>query len=141
MLQWLYFGVDLDQLRQHMRTFRSEFPHVSILIHLDDGAIYMLGSDAPITWDAATVSRFLESPQAKADVGGAADSASLPEKPWADILAGMRWLQDDQVDRFVGAGPLITDDRPLTEYYLLHQLGHRDSQEVTGTMLRALAPR
>ncbi|HEY8692571.1 MAG TPA: fused MFS/spermidine synthase [Chloroflexota bacterium] len=142
MLQWLYFGVDPDQLRQHMRTFRSEFRHVLVLINLDDAAIYMLGSDAPITWDAATVSRFLESPEAKADIAGAPDSSSLPEKPWSEILAGMRWLEDDQVDRFVGDGPMITDDHPLTEYYLLHELTHRGENEgVTGTMLRALGTR
>jgi spermidine synthase len=138
MLQWLYFGIDLDQLREHVRTFRAEFPHVLILIHLDDAAIYMLGSDAPITWDAATVSRILESPAAKADMAGASDSASLPAQPWADTLAGMRWLQDDEVDRFAGAGPAITDDHPLTEYYLLHQLGHRNGEDLTGTMLRGL---
>ncbi|MFI5266124.1 MAG: fused MFS/spermidine synthase [Chloroflexota bacterium] len=141
MLQWLYFGIDLDQLRQHLRTFRSQFHHVLVLIHLDDAAIYMLGSDAPITWDAATVSRILESPGARADIGGASDSASLPQKPWADILASMRWLQDDEVDRFAGDGPVITDDHPLTEYYLLHQLSHRDSEELTGAMLRGLAAR
>lgn len=142
MLQWLYFGLDLDQLRQHMRTFRSEFPHMLVFIHLDDGAIYMLGSDAPITWDAATVSRFLESPQAKADLALTSDADSLPDKPWADILAGMRWLQEDEVDRFTGPGPLITDDRPATAYYLLHQVIHRgQEQDVTGSMLRALTSR
>jgi spermidine synthase len=138
MLQWLYFGIDLDQLREHVRTFRAEFPHVLILIHLDDAAIYMLGSDAPITWDAATVSRILESPAAKADMAGASDSASLPAQPWAETLAGMHWLQDDEVDRFAGAGAAITDDHPLTEYYLLHQLGHRNGEDLTGTMLRGL---
>jgi spermidine synthase len=141
MLQWLYFGIDLDQLRQHLRTFRSQFRHVQILIHLDDAAIYMLGSDAPITWDAATVSRILESPAAKADIDGASDSASLPDEPWAETLAGMRWLADEEVDRFAGDGPFITDDHPLTAYYALHRLAHRgDGQELDGTMLRAIAP-
>ena len=141
MLQWLYFGVDLDQLRQHMRTFRSVFPHVLILMNFNDDAIYMLGSDAPIGWDTATVTRFLESPVAMKDIAGAPNSSYLPSGPWAEILATMRWLQDGEVDRFVGNGPMITDDHPLTEYYLLHGLGHRGEEPLTGATLRALAPR
>jgi spermidine synthase len=139
MLQWLYFGIDLEQLKEHIRTFRSEFPHVLILIHLDDAAIYMLGSDAPINFDAATVSRFLDTAQAKEDIDGAPDSDVLPDQPWSETLEGMRWIQDDEVDRFVGAGPLITDDHPVTEYYLLHDLSHRgQDDELTGTMLREM---
>jgi spermidine synthase len=138
MLQWLYFGIDLDQLREHIRTFRSQFPHVLILIHLDDAAIYMFGSDAPIGWDDATVNRIMESPQAKADIGATSDADALPDQPWTETLAGMRWLQDGEVDRFVGDGPLITDDRPLTEYYFLHDLAHRGAAEPTGDQLRAL---
>ena len=138
MLQWLYFGIDLDQLREHIRTFRSQFPHVLILIHLDDAAIYMFGSDAPIGWDDATVTRILESPEAKADIGATSDAGALPNKPWTEILAGMRWLQDGEVDRFVGDGPLITDDHPTTEYYLLHDLAYRGESEPTGEMLRGL---
>jgi spermidine synthase len=138
MQQWLYFGVDLEQLKEHIRTFRSVFPHVTILIHLDDAAIYMLGSDQPITWDAATVSRFLDTPQAKEDIAGAPDSDALPDESWPDILNGMRWIQDEEVDRFVGDGPLITDDHPLTEYYLLHDLTHRGEEQLTGAMLREM---
>jgi len=142
MLQWLYFGIDLDQLQAHIRTFRSEFLHVTILLHLDDAAIYMFGSDDPIAWDDATVSRFLETPQAKEDIAGAYDSYAIPDQPWSEILNGMRWIQDDQIDRFVGAGPMITDDHPLTEYYLLHQWQHRnDNLELTGAMLRELTAR
>ena len=139
MLQWLYFGINTDQLREHIRTFRSQFPHVLILIHLDDAAIYMFGSDAPIGWDDATVNRIMESPQAKADIGATSDADSLPDQPWTQTLAGMRWLQDGEVDRFVGDGPVITDDHPLTEYYFLHDLAHRGEADPTGEQLRALA--
>jgi spermidine synthase len=138
MLQWLYFGLDIHQLRQHMRTFRAEFPHMLVLINFNGEAIYMLGSDAPITWDAATVSRILESPEARADIANAPNAFVVAPRPWADILAGMRWLQDEEVDRFVGEGPLITDDQPLTEYYLLHALRNRGQPPLTGELLREL---
>jgi spermidine synthase len=141
MLQWVYFGVDLPQLEEHIRTFRSEFPHVTIFIHLDDGAMYLLGSDAPITWDAATVSRFLETPAAQADLALTSDRDSLPNKPWAEIIEGMRWISDGDIDRFVSSGPLITDDHPLTEYYLLHEMQNRGHPDVTGDLLRELTAR
>jgi spermidine synthase len=139
MMQWLYFGVDLEQLREHLRTFRSQFAHVLILISPRHGGLYMLGSDAPITWDAATAARILGSPQAAADIGNAPDYQYLPKQSLPAILDGMYWMQDAEVDRFVGDGPMITDDHPLTEYYLLHQLFNRGhDQTVTEAVLRRL---
>jgi hypothetical protein len=52
----------------------------------------------------------------------------------------MRWLRDGQVDRFAGGAPLITDDRPRSEYYLLQQAFAGDRRHVTARQLRHLAP-
>lgn len=52
----------------------------------------------------------------------------------------LEWLQDLQVDAFVGPGPLITDDQPRTEYYLLRTALMTDKADVSEGMLRALAP-
>jgi spermidine synthase len=49
MLQWLSFGVNLDLLREHLRTFRSVFPHVLVVISPMHGGLYMLGSDGTST--------------------------------------------------------------------------------------------
>jgi spermidine synthase len=141
MLQWLPFGVDLDQLREHIRTFRSVFPHVMILMSLRHGGIYMLGSDAPITWDAASVARFLDTPQATADIDGAPDFRYLPKEFWPQLFDSMYWMKDSQIDSFVGDGPMITDDHPLTEYYMLHDLSSSGSQSnVNEAVLRRLWP-
>jgi spermidine synthase len=139
MLQWLYFGVDLDQFREHLRTFRSVFPHMLVLFTPRSGGVYLLGSDDPISWTRASVSQFLESAQATVDIAGTPDAAYLPGGSWADRIQRMVWLQDAQVDRFVGAGTVITDDHPLTEYYLLHQL-FAGGPNVTEARLRQLAP-
>lgn len=139
MLQWLYFGVDLDQFREHLRTFRSVFPQVLVLFSARSGGVYMLGSDDPITWTDASASRFLGSPQAVADVESAPDAPYLPPGSWTERIHRMAWLQDAQVDRFVGAGTIITDDHPLTEYYLLHQV-FDSGPRVTEALLRRLAP-
>jgi hypothetical protein len=99
----------------------------------------MLGSDDSITWTDPSVSQFLGSSQAVADIAGAPDAAYLPAGSWADRLRAMTWLRDGQVDRFAGAGSIITDDHPLTEYYLLHQL-FDGGPSVTEARLRTLAP-
>jgi spermidine synthase len=141
MLQWLYFGLDMDQFREHLRSFRSAFPHVSILISPRGGGIYMLGSDSLITWDDATVDRFLGTSQAATDLRDAPDFQYLPKLSWPEILRHALWLRDDEVDRFAGSGPMITDDAPLTEYYMLHALLTPNSEiHVTEAALRALWP-
>lgn len=139
MLQWLYFGVDLDQFREHMRTFRSVFANVLVLFTPRSGGVYLLGSDGPIAWTDATVSQILGTPKAVADIANAPDAAYLPAGSWADRIEQMVWLKDAQVDRFVGSGSIITDDHPLTEYYLLHQLFDA-GPAVTEARLRRLAP-
>jgi spermidine synthase len=140
MLQWLYFGLDMEQFKEHLRSFRSAFVHTSILISPRGGGIYMLGSDAPITWDAATVSRFMDTPQASADLHEAPDFRYLPEGTWPQLIDRALWLRDGQVDQFTGPGPMITDDFPLTAYYLLHDLFTPDSTHVSEAVLRRLWP-
>lgn len=142
-LEWLYFGgQDLQQLREKLRTFSSEFPHV-VAMMLGGSAIgiYMLGSDQPITWSAATVDRVLGTPSAATDMAQAPDAAGLPLEPWPQILDGMVWLRDGQVSGFAGRGPLISDDHPVTEYYVLHELfrGSGDPT-VSASLLRRLSP-
>ena len=141
MLQWLYYAVDVSELREHLHTFRSVFPHVSVLLSPLHGGLYMLGSDGNLGWDSATASRVLGSAQATRDLRTAPDYGAIAGRPWPQILAGMRWMQDGEVDRFAGSAPLITDDRPRTEYYILHHLfAARDDRDVTEARLRKLWP-
>jgi spermidine synthase len=141
MLQWLYFGLDMDQFKEHLRTFRSAFAHTSILISPRGGGVHMLGSDAPITWDDATVERFMDTEQASVDLHGAPDYRYLPAGTWPQLIDHALWLRDGDVDQFAGTGPMITDDQPLTEYYLLHHLFTPDSgTHVTEAVLRRLWP-
>jgi spermidine synthase len=141
MMEWLYFGVNADQLREHLRTFRSVFPHVLVLISPMHGGVYMIGSDSDISWSASTADRIMGSPQAMQDITSAPDYWKIAGRSWPDVLAGMRWLKDGDVDRFAAGAPMITDDRPRTEYYLLHQLFIPGfGRYVTEADLRRLAP-
>jgi predicted membrane-bound spermidine synthase len=140
MLEWMFFGgQDVEQVREQLRTFSSVFPHVLLLMSPLGGGVFVLGSDTPLTWDAASVSKILGSSSAAADIDGAPNASGLPREAWLTLLDSMVWLRDGQVTRFAGDVPLITDDQPLTEYYLLHQLfPGADDPLVTESLLRRL---
>jgi spermidine synthase len=141
MLEWLYMGVNLDELKEHLRTFRSVFPHVLVLISPMHGGVYMLGSDGDISWNNDTVSQILGAPKALEDLGSAPDYQSIAGRPWPSVLASTLWMRDSDVDRFTGNGPLITDDHPLTEYFLLnHLFNPAADRNVTEARLRELWP-
>jgi len=59
MMQWVYSGSGLtvDELRSHAKTFKSVFPHVTIVFSPMAGAngVLMLGSDDPITLTPAGI--------------------------------------------------------------------------------------
>ena len=46
----------------------------------------------------------------------------------------------DELRAVVGDGPLITDDRPLPEYFILRRLQDPDAARLTLRALRALGP-
>lgn len=141
MLEWLYFGVNLDELREHLHTFRSVFPHVVVLISPLHGGLYMLGSDGDINWNTDTASQILGSSKALQDIGDATDYRFIAGRSWPGVLASMRGMQDGDINRFAGDAPLIADDHPLTEYYLLRQMFNaRDDRNVTEARLRELWP-
>jgi hypothetical protein len=45
---------------------------------------------------------------------------------WIDVIAAQTWLDDASARAYVGDGPLITDDRPRPEYFLLRRLAGFD---------------
>jgi hypothetical protein len=104
------------------------------------GGLYLMGSDGDISWDSATASRLLESPEAMRDIGDAPDYYRIAGRSWLSILASMQWLKDGDVDRFSGDARLITDDHPRTEYYLLRQMFASGDQSVSEARLRKLGP-
>jgi len=41
---------------------------------------------------------------------------------WVRVIARQTWLTGDAVRQTAGPGPLITDDHPRPEYFLLRRL-------------------
>jgi len=106
-----------------LRTFRSEFRHMMVVYAPKTFGTYVLGSQAPISFSSAAIQKVFGSPAAQADLAGAPDFAAHSATQWESIIHGNIWLTDNQVNAYTGAGPLITDDHPLTEYFMLDGFG------------------
>jgi spermidine synthase len=126
MMQWVPYGAALDEFKAHLRTFRSVFAHVSMVFGPGGYGLYMMGSDQPMVFDDATIREVLGRPGILADISSAYDSPAKTIDAWVARIDALRWIADDEVDKFVGSGPLITDDHPLPEYFLLRKLFNRD---------------
>jgi spermidine synthase len=126
MMQWVPYGAALDEFKAHLRTFRSVFAHVSMVFGPGGYGLYMMGSDQPMVFDDPTIREVLGRPGILADISSAYDSPAKTIDAWVARIDALRWIADDEVDKFVGSGPLITDDHPLPEYFLLRKLFNRD---------------
>ena len=141
MMQWLPTGATLDEFRGQLRTFRSVFPHVTTLFGPGGYGMYMLGSDQPLVFNDQQTAEVLSRPGILEDISSAYDSRIHSLDAWIQRIDELRWISDAQVDAFVGDGPLITDDRPLPEYFLLrHWLFEPNEPHVDPNRLRAAAP-
>ncbi|MGH2511398.1 MAG: hypothetical protein ACRDGQ_01785, partial [Candidatus Limnocylindrales bacterium] len=102
--------------------------------------MYMLGSDQPIAFDPAAIESVLARPGVVEDLSSAVDSPDHDLAGWIAKIPQLVWLQGDQVTRFAGSGPLVTDDHPLPEYFLLRHLFGPASPRLSEALLRSLTP-
>jgi spermidine synthase len=137
-LMWFPYLATLDEFKMHLRTFRSAFPHVKVVLSPGGHGAYMLGSSAPLVFDAAYLASLLGSPSAQADFATAPDDPHLDGAGWATAIRSDDWITDSAVDAFVGNGPVITDDHPVSEYFLIRALTATDHASISNDRLRAL---
>ena len=64
----------------------------------------------------------LERPGVLADISSAYDSPETTLEGWGAFIPRLVRLSGADVAARAGDGPLITDDRPLPEYFLLRRL-------------------
>jgi spermidine synthase len=140
MMQWLpWSGQTLEEFLAHVRSFRVVFPQVLIAFGPGGYGVFMLGSDDPITFDPANVAAILARPGVTEDLSSAYDSPEHDAAGWAARIPSLVWISGDEVRRVVGDGPLITDDRPLPEYFLLRHAFGPPSPRVSPTLLLQLS--
>jgi spermidine synthase len=111
--------VQYDDRKLLIRTFRASFRYVTVIRGLAPYGMYMVGSQAPIHLRAKDIMRVFGTRAARVDLAGAPDFHAVPTAAWPGILDKLVWMRNSQVTRFVGSGPLLTDDHPLIEYSLL----------------------
>ena len=140
MMQWIPYGSTLDEFKAHVRTYRNVFPHVIIAFGTGNFGLFMLGSDQPIAFDPAMIRQVLSRPRIVDDLSSAFDSPQHTLDGWASLIPTLVWIQGDQVAKFAGDGPLVTDDHPLPEYFLLRDMFGPSSPSATKALLEAMAP-
>jgi len=142
MMQWVpWSSQTMDELLAHMRSFKSVFPEVAIVFGPGGYGLFMLGSDEPITFDQADLEAVLARPGVTEDLSSAFDSPAHDAAAWARKIPSLVWISGDDVERVLGTGPLITDDRPLPEYFLLRNAFGAKSPPPSAARLRELAAR
>ena len=141
MMQWIpYGGATLYEFKAHLRTFHSVFPHVIIVFGPGGNGLYMLGSRQPISFTSAAIQQVLDRPGVVEDMSSAFDSPRHDLQGWAGYIPTIIWIQGNQVEKFTGSGPLVTDDRPLSEYFLLRRLFGPVSPATSRSLLQSLTP-
>jgi spermidine synthase len=138
MMQWVPNGQTVDEFKAHIRTFRSVFTNVLIAFGPGGYGFLMLGSDEPMALSDDAMIGVLRRPNVLDDLSSAYDSPESTEAGWVQRIHALLWIQGDEVARFAGDGPLITDDRPLPEYFLLRRLFGPPSPQVSRSVLRRL---
>ena len=137
-LLWVPYQDTLPEFREHVRTLTHEFPHVAMAFGPGGGGIYLMGSDQPMALDPAAVRQVLERPGALRDLNATPDgNPSWQAQDWIRALSSDWWLTDQRVRRFGGSGPMITDDHPLSEYYLINRMLSGADEYISTAGLRA----
>jgi predicted membrane-bound spermidine synthase len=135
MMQWLPYGETLDEFKAHVRTFHAVYPNVLIIFGPGGYGFLILGSQQPLQLNEADMLTVLRRPNVLGDLSSAFDSPEHTEAGWVSRIQSLVWIQGDAVARFAGDGPLITDDRPEPEYFLLRRLFGPPSPRVTRDLL------
>ena len=123
MMQWTPYGTTANELKDHIRTFATVFDHVVAVKGFAGYGFYMLGSMQPLSLDPAVAASVLQRPGVLEDISSAFDSPVSTVDGWIDEIRRRTWLVGDEVGTYAGPGPLITDDDPRPEYFLLRDLG------------------
>jgi spermidine synthase len=121
MMQWTPYGTTESDLKEHIRTFATVFPHVIAVRGSGGYGFYMLGSARPMTLNHEAARSVLMRPGVLEDISSAFDSPQSTIDGWLAEIDSQTWLVDDEVREYAGSGPMITDDQPRPEYFLLRE--------------------
>ena len=127
MMQWVPYGQTLEEYLAHVRSFAAVFPNVRVIFGAGGYGTYMLGSDGDVDLSEENLVAAITRPGVLEDVTSAPDSRGRTAEEWAAQLVGNTWVTDEEVRQVLGDGPLVTDDRPYPEYFLLRRIADADA--------------
>jgi hypothetical protein len=131
--QWLpLHGLTDMELRLLARTFLSVFPDAALFM-LNDNEAALLGSPAPLVVDASRLVSRLSASRVQQSLRGIGFIGADAESLAAEVLA-LAPLSGPELVAFVGAGPLVTDDRPLVESFATTMWGRHPKETNTGVV-------
>jgi spermidine synthase len=137
MMQWTPYGGSVDEFRAHLRSFDAVFEHVLIAFGPGGYGFFLFGSAEPLAFTEADIRDVLSRPGVLGEISSAYDSPESTIDGWSARIRSLVWISDADVTAFAGDGPLITDDRPLPEYFLLRRLFGAPSPRLTPGELRS----
>jgi spermidine synthase len=138
---WMPYALPLADFKEHVRTFAGVFGHVSLLLSPGQHGVFMFGSDAPLRLEEPAIRLVLGSESAVRDLNEVPDHPPTDADGWVRAIRQAEWLADGQVRAFAGPGPMITDDRPRSEYFLWRRAFMDQPAYVKEYSLRAAARR
>ena len=141
MMQWTPYGGSVDEFRAHLRTFDTVFEHMIVAFGPGGYGFFLLGSDEPMEFTDASIREVLSRPGILEDISSAYDSPETTLDGWAEAIPALVWITNGEVAQFTGPGPLVTDDQPLPEYFLLRRAFGDRSPRMTPTELLRIIPR
>jgi len=139
-LLWIPYATPMADFKTHVRTLASAFRHTHLLLAPGGNGVFMFGSDSPLELQAASLRAVLGHPEVLRDLAEAPDNPASDAQEWEAVIRRAGWLADEEVRAFAGPGPVITDDRPRSEYYLWRRAFMKDRSYVNERMLRAAGP-
>jgi hypothetical protein len=137
MAAWIPSGQTLDELKAHVRTFADVFPEITLAFTTDENGIFMFGSSRPVSFTPDSIESVLERPGVTENLSSAADSPAHDSAAWSHLIPSLVFATGYAARAGAGLGPLITDDHPRTEYYLLRNLADPTAASMTPETLKA----
>ena len=127
--QWIpLHWMSTDDFRCILRTMRSVFPHLSLWY--TGSYVVALGHSQPLPLDPSVVEQRMQSESIRKDLAdvGVYSAASL---------LGLHLVSDAGIDRYVGQGPLNTDDFAFLEHAAARSFGRETPPENLTALLQA----
>lgn len=137
-MEWMPHSQSVDEFRAQMQTFMSVFDHAVFVLSPVDLGVFMLGSDAPIDLRPQAISAVLHRPGILDDLAAAPDAPAKTIDYWTQRIPDLIWTMDEEARSFAAGAPVITDDRPYTEFFLLRDTFGPPSPELLTANLIAL---